>query len=55
MKMDEIYECKGCGLQLKVVAECKDVGKPVADCGCHDAKEQECHITCCGHDLVKKG
>lgn len=53
MKKGEIYECKDCGLQVKVVAECKDVGKPASDCGCHEGGG-ECHITCCGHDLTKK-
>jgi hypothetical protein len=54
MKKGEIYVCEDCGLELKVVRECHSVGKPVADCDCHD-DGSECAITCCGRELVKKG
>ena len=26
MKMDQVYVCEGCGLELKVVKECKECG-----------------------------
>ena len=54
MKKDEIYECKACGLQVRVVAECKQAGKPSADHECHEGDARGCHISCCGEDLVKK-
>ncbi len=54
MRIDEVYVCPDCGLELKVVAECKDAGKPASDCGCGD-DEGHCALTCCGKPLVKKG
>jgi len=53
MKNGEIYVCKDCGLELKVVNECCDVGKPAEACECqHDGTP--CVITCCGESLLKK-
>jgi len=54
MRMGEIYMCEDCGMELQVVNECKDVGKPAADCDCHSEGET-CTIECCGNPLVKKG
>jgi len=54
MKKDEIYRCEKCGLELQVLAECKDAGKSSGDCECHDDDGGECRITCCGHDLTRK-
>jgi len=51
LKLDEVYECPGCGLELKVVKECKDVGQPADDC-C--GSDENCTILCCGKELVKK-
>ncbi|MBN2432691.1 MAG: hypothetical protein JXQ27_14540 [Acidobacteria bacterium] len=53
MKKAEIYVCPSCGLELEVKAECRNAAKPAADCGCHD-HEEECRLTCCGVDLIKK-
>jgi hypothetical protein len=49
MRQDEIYMCKECGLELKVVKECRDVGVPAAECRC-----APCTLVCCGESLVKK-
>ncbi|MGA1789891.1 MAG: hypothetical protein ACMUIM_00270 [bacterium] len=54
MKKGEIYMCEDCGMELQVIKECKDVGKPAADCSCH-SEEESCTIECCGNPLVKKG
>ena len=50
MKLDEVYVCKACGLELKVVKECQDVGKPADDCGC----EEHCGFSCCGEEMKLK-
>lgn len=53
MKNGEIYVCKDCGLELKVVKECRDAGKPAEACECHH-DGTSCVLTCCGESLVKK-
>lgn len=53
MKQDSVYVCRTCGLELRVVAECRDAGTPAEDCGCHDGRP-ECRFMCCGAELVKK-
>jgi hypothetical protein len=53
MRQDEIYYCADCGIELKVVKECKDVGKPAADCNCHPPMAP-CTFACCGKDMVKR-
>jgi len=50
MKLDEVYVCKRCGLELKVVKECEDTD---ADCGCHPSASP-CTFSCCGDQLVRK-
>jgi hypothetical protein len=54
LRHGEIYVCSDCGLELQVVKECRDVGKPAAECGCHEGHEHACTMTCCGKELVKK-
>ena len=49
MKLNEIYACKECGLELKVVKECRDASLPPEQCKC-----DPCSISCCGEELVKK-
>jgi len=51
LKPDEVYECPDCGLQLKVVKECRDVGQDADDC-C--ASNETCTLLCCGKTLIKK-
>lgn len=53
MRKSEIYMCEGCGIELQVMKECKDVGKPAGDCNCSGEKEP-CIIACCGTPLTKK-
>ncbi|MBD3236236.1 MAG: hypothetical protein GF330_06010 [Candidatus Eisenbacteria bacterium] len=54
MRQDEVYVCPDCGLELKVVKECRDAGKPASECGCHDDNQNACTMSCCGKELVKK-
>lgn len=56
MQMGEIYVCEGCGLELKVVAECRNSHKSSEECSCHDQHDEhdECSICCCGKPMVKK-
>ena len=49
MKKGDIYSCEGCGLELQVVKECTDVGKPADDCSC-----SPCTIVCCDKELQLK-
>jgi hypothetical protein len=49
MKLGEVYVCKDCGLELKVVAECHDAGKSANDCDC-----PPCTFVCCGKTLELK-
>jgi hypothetical protein len=53
MKKDEIYTCPDCGLELKVVAVCKDAGQGDG-CECSEDDHDHCSIACCGKPLVKK-
>lgn len=49
MKKGEVYLCEECGIELQVVAECKDAGN--ASCG---TGGESCTFSCCGKELVKK-
>ena len=49
MKKGQIYACKGCGLELKVVKECKECGISTEDCEC-----EPCTFVCCGEELRLK-
>ena len=51
LRLDQVYECPDCGLQVKVVKECHDVGKPVDEC-CDS--EATCALKCCGKELILK-
>jgi hypothetical protein len=53
MRKDEIYVCSDCGLELKVVQQCRDTGKEGQTCGCEDDREP-CAISCCGKELIRK-
>jgi hypothetical protein len=50
MKLGQVYVCGGCGLELKVVKECKEVGKPDDECSC----EVHGGFECCGEPLTLK-
>ncbi|MGD0819680.1 MAG: hypothetical protein ABSA71_02945 [Desulfomonilia bacterium] len=52
MKKNEIYMCKECGLEIKIVQECKECKEPggsSASC-CVNG----CTFSCCGEELKKK-
>ena len=51
MKLGEVYVCEGCGLELKVVKQCKDCGEDAADCAC----QEHCDFKCCGKPMKVKG
>jgi hypothetical protein len=48
MKLGQVYTCQDCGIQLKVVRECKECGAET--CGC----ESPCTFECCGEPLRVK-
>ena len=50
MRVGEVYVCGDCGLELKVVKECHEVGMPDEECSCavHGGFE------CCGEPLKLK-
>ncbi len=48
MKMNQVYVCESCGLELKVVKECDECGEESsAACGCKEA----CSFECCGEPM----
>ena len=49
MKMDEVYVCEDCGMELKVVKECCEDETEQQTCQC-----EPCVISCCGKELAKK-
>ncbi|MBI0583645.1 MAG: hypothetical protein ISF22_05390 [Methanomassiliicoccus sp.] len=53
MKMDQVYVCGECGLELKVVKECTECGTEQSSqsCGC----VQECSFDCCGSPMRLQG
>jgi hypothetical protein len=54
MKKGEVYACGECGLELKVVKECKDAAENAETCACCGEEDICCDITCCGEPLVIK-
>lgn len=50
MKVGQVYACEGCGLELKVVKECKECGSPAEECEC----PEPCTFECCGEPLKLK-
>lgn len=52
MKMNQVYVCKECGLELKVVKECDECGteEHSAACGCAEG----CSFDCCGNPMTLK-
>jgi hypothetical protein len=50
MKMDQVYYCEDCGLELKVVKECDECGTETSSsttCGC----TEQCSFECCGEPM----
>ena len=50
MKLGEVYVCEGCGLELKVVHECKECGESEEACSC----VEHCSFECCGQEMKRK-
>jgi len=48
MKKGETYFCKECGLEIKIVKECKDCSEGACSC------DTGCTFVCCGKELTKK-
>ena len=46
MKVDDVYECKACGLELKVVKTCS--------CSTDSSDACSVPLSCCGQDMTKK-
>ena len=53
MREGEVYVCKDCGLELKVVKECRDATEGSLRCSCEES-ESPCTFSCCGEEMVKK-
>ena len=49
MKQGQVYICDECGLELKVVKECKECSTETKECGCGD-----CSFVCCDKPLKLK-
>ena len=50
MREGEVYVCKDCGLEIKVIKECLDVGGSSVKCTCEESES----FVCCGEEMVKK-
>lgn len=46
MKKGQIYYCEDCGLEIKIMGECKQCCGDEDNCGCS--------FSCCGSDLKLK-
>ena len=53
MEEGQVYTCKECGLELKVLHKCKECGTSADECGCGE-EEPHCIFKCCGKDLELK-
>ena len=51
MKKGEIYMCKECGFEIKVVQECKECKETKGASSCC---VEGCTFSCCGEDIKKK-
>jgi hypothetical protein len=49
MRKGQVYMCEECGLELQVVAECKDAGTPSEKC-----QHNSCDFACCDQPLKLK-
>lgn len=53
MKLDEVYGCADCGLEVTVTKECKDAATHTNAGDCC-TKPDDCALVCCGKPLEKK-
>jgi len=49
MKKGDVFACKNCGLELQIVKECVDCGKPSSTC-----EYGPCTFVCCNEELQLK-
>lgn len=49
MKKGDEFECRECGLKIRVVHECHACGRE--DCDHPDHDDHTCAFRCCGKDL----
>ncbi len=49
VKVGQVYVCPDCGIELKVVKECKECADDAA-CAC----DVDCELECCGKPLGLK-
>lgn len=54
LRLNEVYGCPDCGLEITVSKECTDARDhaKATDC-CNPGSAKECVLTCCGHPLKK--
>ncbi|MBN2153561.1 MAG: hypothetical protein JW839_19050 [Candidatus Lokiarchaeota archaeon] len=50
MKLNDVYKCPDCGLELKVVKECVE---HCSDDSCEADACPDCGFQCCGKDMLK--
>jgi hypothetical protein len=50
MRKGDVYMCRECGIQIKVLEECDKSKISSYEC----SSSGGCSFTCCGEDLVKK-
>ena len=55
LKKGDLFHCPDCGLEVQVVAECRDVSSGTVDCGCREPQPNGCVLSCCGRELARKG
>ena len=53
MNIGEVYACTNCGLELKVVKACNEIGHDQCCSTCAD-ETSDCSFSCCGTDMVRK-
>lgn len=53
LKLNEVYACPECGLELTVTRECKDARRHTAAGDCC-TQQQDCNFVCCGQQIQKK-
>lgn len=55
MKLNEVYLCPDCGLEITITKECTDAGThgQPTDC-CNPGSAKACVLTCCGEPLQKR-
>ena len=53
LKEGDTLVCEDCGLELKVLKQCKECGTSAGEGGCSDEAD-DCGFSCCGEPLKLK-